>query len=154
MDASAFGIGFILKEKWLAWRFTAAHPLLPRGPDGKIIMSWAELIAVEMGIRTVISAGFRDVAVTVHSDNQGVVMALKSGKWTKKYGLEETVKDILGLCRGAGLSLTMKWIRTTDNPADDPSRGFYPPAESSFEYRPVIPPKMYGLVQDVGQGTS
>lgn len=149
VDASAYGIGFIFNKSWLAWRFTTTRPLLPLGPDGKLVMSWAELVAVEMGIHTLLAAGFRDVMATVHSDNMGVVTAMKAGKWTQKYGLDEMVKRILGLCREGGLGLKMRWIRTKENPADDPSRGIYPASELAFNCRPLIPYNLSELIQDV-----
>jgi hypothetical protein len=148
VDASAHGIGFIFNDRWLAWRFTTAHPLLPLGPDGRLIISWAELVAVELGIRTLIAAGFRNAMITVRSDNQGVVVALTSEKWTEKYDLDGIVKRILQLSRKAGLSLKMKWISTKENPADDPSRGVYPPIESAFHCRPSIPRALSDLIQE------
>jgi hypothetical protein len=102
-----------------------------------------------MGIRTLISASFRNVMVTIRSDNMGVVTALKSGKWTQKYGLNEIVKGILRLCRKAGLSVNVKWISTKENPADNPSRGVYPPTELAFHCRPSIPCNLSELIQDV-----
>jgi len=148
VDASTYGIGFIFNSRWLAWKFVP-HPLLPLGPDGKLIMSWAELVAVEMGMRTLIAAGLRNVMVIVHSDNQGVVVALESGKWTQKYDLDEIVKRILLFSGKAGLSLKMKWIPTKENPADNPSRGVYPPAELAFDCRPSIPRALSEMIQEV-----
>jgi hypothetical protein len=149
VDASTYGIGFIFNSRWLAWKFIPAHPLLPLGPDGKLIMSWAELVAVEMGIRTLITAGLRNVMVIVRSDNQGVVVALDSRKWTQKYDLNDIVKRILHFSGKAGLSLKMKWIPTKENPADDPSRGVYPPAELAFDCRPSIPRTLSEVIQNV-----
>ncbi|KAF8799346.1 hypothetical protein BYT27DRAFT_7028414, partial [Phlegmacium glaucopus] len=75
--ASAYGIGFIFNDHWLAWTFTPNHPNILLGSDGNINMSWAELIAVELSILSLLSSGYRDMKVLVRLENKGVVKALR-----------------------------------------------------------------------------
>ncbi len=50
-------------------------------------MSGAELVAVELGVRALLAAGYRNSTLIVRSDNAGVVKSLRDRKWTTKYGL-------------------------------------------------------------------
>jgi len=150
VDASSYGIGFILHDNWLAWRFRlAAHRLLPLGSDGHLVMSWAELIAVELGIRALLSANYRNTIVLIRSDNTGVVKALNEGKWTQNYGLSDILDGIFDLCKSAGLHLKAEWVWTKENPADKPSRGVYPAMELHFNYHPELPHHLAELMEEV-----
>jgi len=161
VDASGYGIGLIMPNgKWLAWVFNTPHRHIPMGPDKKIVMSWAELVAVELGILTLIVAGHRITRIQVRSDNEGVVGALLKRTWTNNYGLNTILEKILSLCNsptkipGQGkspnnLDLSVKWIPSNDNPADGPSRGVYPSKELMLKDHPVIPEYLTGLVLQV-----
>lgn len=149
VDASGRGIGFIFGDKWLAWQFPVYHPSLPLGPDGKVVMSWAELVAVELGIRTLLAAGYRNSTIIVRSDNTGVIKALGDRKWVRKYGLHDVLERICALCDKGRLRLQMKWIWTKVNPADRPSRGVYPPRTLLFQHRPEIPTELSDMIQEV-----
>jgi len=120
------------------------------GPDGKIVMSWAEIIAVELGIHALIAAGYRGTEVVLRSDNYGVVLALSRQTWTKNYGVEAILQRILLLCRSVGLVVIPKWVSTHVNPADGPSRGLYPPKEMRFGYVPEIPHHLRRFLVQVG----
>jgi hypothetical protein len=149
VDASGRGIGFIFGDKWLAWRFPAHHPLLPLGPDGKLVMSWAELVAVELGVRALLAAGYRNSTLIVRSDNAGVVKALKDKKWITKYGLHDVLQRIFALCDEGKLWLQMKWVSTKANLADGPSRRVYPSNTLLFQHRPEIPMELADIIEDV-----
>ncbi|PPQ77911.1 hypothetical protein CVT24_006137, partial [Panaeolus cyanescens] len=59
VDASYFGIGYIHKGVgWVGWRFPS-QAVIPLGPDKLIIMSWAEMVAVEAGLRAFVTHGHR-----------------------------------------------------------------------------------------------
>lgn len=148
VDASGWGIGLIINEQWLAWRFTAPlHPSVPVDTAGRIIMSWAELTALELGLLTLIAAGYRNARVVLHSDNSGVVDAVRAQKWVPHYGLDAGIKRIMGTCREAGLKVEVKWVSTKMNPADNPSRGVFPPPALVFEQAPTLPAHLEGVVQ-------
>ena len=150
VDASAFGIGFILNDRWLAWSFVQGHPNIPMGPDGHIVMSWAELIAAEMGILTFIGAGHCNSQVILRSDNDGVIAAFKKRTWTKNFGLDEILKRVLKICQDANLVVIPTWIPTKANPADKPSRGVYAPTHLMFDPIPAIPSYLQSVLKLAG----
>ena len=117
-----------------------------------MVMSWAELIAVELGVLTLIASGFFDTTITVRSDNLGVVVALTRGVWKPDFCLQEVLERILRMCRDFRLDLRMKWVPSKDNPADGPSRKVYPPAENIFSNNPVIPDHLDSVVQEISSG--
>lgn len=139
VDASFYGVGLVFGQRWLAWRFAPRHPAVPVGPDGKVIMSWAELIAVELGVMTLIEAGYHDARVVIRSDNLGVVNALREGRWTPHYDLDGILKRIVRLCQEFRLDLVVRWVSTKVNPADKPSRGVFPPLALAFPHAPGLP---------------
>ncbi|KAF8156073.1 hypothetical protein B0H34DRAFT_639384, partial [Crassisporium funariophilum] len=85
------------------------------------------LVAVELGLRSLIAAGYRSTAITVRSDNQGVVGALEKKTWCNRHGLDVVLQKILDLCNDNSITLKPRWVPTKMNPADGPSRGIYPP---------------------------
>jgi hypothetical protein len=88
VDASGLGIGFWFRGCWLAWTFKSprSNPNIPKGSTDKIITSWAELIAVELGILALIAAGYDNTTIVVRSDNMGVVQKLVQGRWKANFG--------------------------------------------------------------------
>lgn len=150
VDASAWGIGLVMGDRWLAWRFTSPlHPAVPVDQNRRVIMSWAELIALELGVFTLIAAGHCDTTVTLRSDNLGVVGAVKQRKWTPSHGLEGILQRVLGRCRDYGIRLEVKWVSTKANPADKPSRGVLPPRALMVLNQPVLPEELEGVLKQV-----
>ncbi|KAF8869781.1 hypothetical protein BD779DRAFT_1632856 [Infundibulicybe gibba] len=105
------------------------------------------MLAVELGLRAAIAAGYRNTVLTIHSDNTGVVKALRTGttKNTEHNVILEVSMDccilraILVLAQVAAIQIDARWISTRDNPADNPSRGIFPSSIYSFQYPPPIP---------------
>jgi hypothetical protein len=149
VDASSYGVGLVFGQRWLAWRFAQGHPAIPVGPDGIIIMSWAELVAVELGVMTLIEAGYHDARVVIRSDNLGVVNALREGRWKPHYDLDGILKRIVRLCQKSKLDLVVRWVSTKVNPADKPSRGVFPPAALALSQAPVLPVHLMGFLTQV-----
>jgi hypothetical protein len=140
VDAStSWGIGFILDGKWLAWK------LLPGWQSEGRDIGWAEMVAVELAIRVLICAGFRDCHVMLRSDNQGVVGALAGGR-SRNSEQNAIVRRIVSLFRDANIWISTTWISTHDNPADGPSRGTFPPLTDLFPSRPAIPAHLVTFV--------
>ncbi|KAF9052019.1 hypothetical protein BJ165DRAFT_1524895 [Panaeolus papilionaceus] len=152
VDASSFGVGFIHKfgeheVGWIGWRFTSGA-VIPLGPDGNIIMSWAEMIAVEAGLRAFIAQGNQACSLLLRSDNMGVIKAIKDRTWMAKFGLDEILQRVLRLCQENEIKLVPLWIWTEENPADAISRGRYPsddtklwvPLSLSPELGPILHP--------------
>ncbi|KAF8799319.1 hypothetical protein BYT27DRAFT_6866869 [Phlegmacium glaucopus] len=112
-------------------------------------MSWAELIAVELGVLSLLSSGYRDMKVLVRSDNKGVVKALRNRRWTSNNRLDIILERILDLCEQARLELEVDLIPGKEIPADGPSRGEYPPLDAMLDHSPPIPQHLHGVVIQV-----
>jgi hypothetical protein len=151
VDASGSGIGFWFDERWLAWKFKypCSNDNIPTDKNGKVITSWAELIAVELGVLALISAQFSNTSIIVFSDNCGVVDALSRGKWKSAFGLQDVLDRILAMCCNSNLELQVKWVASKDNPADGPSRGVFLSREMMFTTRSVVPAYLSSVLQEV-----
>lgn len=146
VDASASGIGFVCGTRWLAWSFKKTGNF-PLGGDGRIVTSWAELLAVEVGLRVLIEAGHQSTTVIVRSDNMGVVDALIKKSWCPRHGLEEVLHNILNLCGEYRIKLKPRWVSTKDNLADVPSRGVFPPGLLPYKFPPQLPERLVDLLE-------
>lgn len=146
VDASAVGIGFVFKTQWLAWKFKRTSKI-PLDKNGRIVMSWAELLAVEVGLRALITAGYRSTTISLRSDNTGVVEALQKKSWCQRHGIEEILVNILALCGEYGIKLKPSWVPTKENPADMPSRGLFPPWSLIFNFPPKLPTRLSELLE-------
>ena len=132
VDAStSFGIGLVLDSRWLAWKLLAGWH-----SDGRDI-GWAEMVAVDLGLHTLIHAGFRDCHLTLHSDNQGVVEALKSGR-SRNTSQNFILHQIVSNFRDHNIWLSFRWIKSSDNISDQISCGRFPPS-SCLDHPPPLP---------------
>jgi hypothetical protein len=133
VDAStAWGIGLILDGRWLAWQFKDGWRC-----EGREI-GWAEMVAVELAVRTLITGRFAKCHVVVRSDNKGVVGALKAGR---SRGIQQNaiLREIVRLIQENDIWISTVWIPTAENPADDPSRGVFPGKTSLYAFPPRLP---------------
>ena len=130
MDAStSWGIGLWVDGKWLAWRHREGWNV-----DGRDI-GWLEMVAVELALTALIAAGFKDTHFIFHSDNMGVVGALGAGS-SRNHQQNSILRRIIHLFSHHGIWVTTKYIPTKQNPADNPSRGIFPPASDIFSPLP------------------
>jgi hypothetical protein len=70
----SWGVGLSLDGKWLAWEF------LPGWNTNGRHIGWAEMVAVELAVRTLISGGHSNSHIILHSNNQGVIGSIRSGR--------------------------------------------------------------------------
>lgn len=77
VDASTdWGIGMVLSERWNLW--TLCPGWKGQGRD----IGWLEALTVELAVRSLFEARWKDAAVIIHSDNQGVIGAFQhSHSW-------------------------------------------------------------------------
>lgn len=139
VDASHSGIGFIFGRQWLAWKLKDGWRSKSRD------IHWAEMVAVELGIRAMISAGHHASVLKVWSDNEVVVRAFIK-RTSKKPEIKRVLDVILGLCDAYSIRLAVDWVWTKSNPADGPSRGVYPSKDLLFEHHPPIPENLLPFV--------
>lgn len=130
--STSWGIRLILNGKWLAWQFKAGW----QSPDRKI--GWAKMVAVELAVCTLISTGIHDACIIIHSDNKGVVGALRKGC---SQGSEQNLilQKIIELMQKHRIWVECNWVSTYDNPADGPSRGVFPPRRVLHGHPPAVP---------------
>jgi hypothetical protein len=129
--ATGWGIGLILNRKWLAWQLK----------DGwnteNCEIGWAEMVAVELAIYTLISVHLIKCHIIVWSDNI-VIGALKTDR------LQETqqnliLRKIVELIQENKLWISTAWISMSNNPVDLPLRGIFPGRESLFAFPLKLP---------------
>lgn len=133
VDASTgWGIGLVLDGRWLAWQFKDGWKA-----EGREI-GWAEMVAVELAVRTLVTGKFFKSHVIVRSDNQGVVGALKAGK---SRGTQQNfiLREIVRLIQDHELWISSIWVPTLDNLADGPSRGIFPDKKLLYAFPPRLP---------------
>ena len=133
VDAStSWGIGLVIDGRWLAWQLKEGWK-----SEGREI-GWAEMAAVELAIRTLISGKFSNCHIIVRSDNQGVVGALKAGR---SRGTQQNLvlREIVKLIQDHNLWVSTTWIPTLKNPADHPSRGIFLGRDSLYPFPPRLP---------------
>lgn len=133
VDAStSFGIGFLADNRWLAWR------LLPDWKcDGRDI-GWAEMVAIDLGLRALIHSGLRNVHIKFQSDNQGVVGALKAGR-SRSLAQNDILRRLTSFAMDHDIWFSVDWVKSADNLSDNVSRGIFPSALARFRFPPPLP---------------
>ncbi|CEL58626.1 similar to polyprotein [Rhizoctonia solani AG-1 IB] len=120
-DAStSFGIGIVLDNHWSAWRLLQGWKSKDRG------IGWAEAVGVELALEAVIAQGVSNASITMNCDNQGVVFAWKAGR-SRNAEQNLVLMRITSRAAEHNLWLNLKYIDTSANLADKPSRGLLPP---------------------------
>jgi hypothetical protein len=133
VDAStSWGIGLILNGRWLAWKLKEGWK-----SDGREI-GWAEMAAVELAVRTLITSSFANCHVIVRSDNMGVVGALSAGR-SRGTQQNAVLREIVKTIQSNNIWISTIWVPTEDNPADSPSRGEFPDRSLLYAFPPKLP---------------
>lgn len=139
VDAStSFGIGLILDGSWLAWKLSEGWRL------GDCNISWAEMVAIDLGLCTLIHSGFRDCHLIFHSDNQGMVSALKSG-CSCNSAQNFILHHIISNFRDHNIWLSLEWVNSSNNLSDDVSQGIFLPS-ARYTHPPPLPAYLKSLV--------
>ena len=132
VDASTgWGISLVLDGRWLAWQFQEGWQA-----EGCEI-GWAEMVAVELAIWTLITSKFENCHIIMLSDNQGIVGALKAGR-SRGTHQNMILREIFKLIQDHNLWISSIWIPTLENLADDPSRGVFMGKELLHPFQPKI----------------
>lgn len=135
VDASTgWGIGLIINGKWLAWEFRPGW----QGPNNERHIGWGEMVAVELAVRTLVTSGYSGSRFLIRSDNEGVVGALKKGN-SRGHEQNLILRKIVKLMQEHGIWVKCSWVSTHDNPANDPSRGVFPPRSQLYHKPPKVP---------------
>jgi hypothetical protein len=117
VDASTnWGIGVVFNGEWDSWKFdTRWHS------NGRNI-SWAEFVAIEIGLIVAISNGHSNTHFTIRSDNQGVIHAIEGGK-SRSPEQNIVLQHITCLLSTHNIWISSFYVPSSTNLADLPSRG-------------------------------
>lgn len=133
VDAStSWGIGLIIDGHWFAWK------LIPGWKSDGRDIGWAEMVAIELAVMVLITMGHSNCHFVIHSDNQGVVGAFRAGM-SRSSQQNSVLRRILMQYNDHKIFVSTKWVASEDNPADDPSRGVFPPASQQLDVACTIP---------------
>jgi hypothetical protein len=133
VDAStSWGIGVVFDGKWDWWR------LRPNWKTDERDIGWAEMIAIELGLRTAIAAGYSDTHFSIMSDNMGVIGALSGGK-SRNLQQNRALQRIVALMQAHSIWITSVYVPSAVNVADEPSRGIPAPGRAQATRRFTLP---------------
>lgn len=136
VDAStSFGIGVIWSGHWDSWRLVDGWK--SHGRD----IGWAEMVAVELGLRTMIAGGMRKTNIILKSDNAGVIGALQAKK-SRSYQQNTVLRRIIALLMEHDIWITSEYVESKNNLADLPSRGIAPPERRHMSWFHLTPPEL------------
>ena len=135
--SSTTSIGIVIGDRWRAWH------LLPgwksRGRD----IGWAEAVGMELLLRTALSL-YNISGLLIHGDNNGVIEGWWAGR-SRNAEINYIFRRIHKLLESNNTIISTRYVNTTKNPADGPSRGVYPsfhlllpPIELPTEVKPFL----------------
>ena len=117
--SSTTGLGIVLGNQWRAWR------LLPGWQDQGCNIGWAEAVATELLIRSVLQHQSLS-GLKICGDNNGVVEGWWTGR-SRNVKTNRVFKRLHLLLEEHDTVLSTRYVNTSRNPADGPSQGIYPP---------------------------
>jgi hypothetical protein len=149
VDASGCGIGFVYANQWAAWKLKRGWQYKGWVHRG---IQWAEAVAVELGVRLMVEAGYAGKEIRLRSDNMQVVNAFSLGH-PNGSGIiaEDIIQSTKRLCEELNIRLRVSWVRGAINPADGPSRLAVGSDEERFPYTVEIPPYLQDIVEPFRQ---
>ncbi|TFY68112.1 hypothetical protein EVJ58_g1197 [Rhodofomes roseus] len=139
--SSGTGIAIVIGDRWRAWTL---QPGWER--DGRDI-GWAESVGFELLVRCLLACAELPQRIRLFGDNMGVVGGWKKG-CSKSRPVNSTFKRIHRALAGRRVDVFLSYVPSGHNPADDPSRGRYPPAQLLLPPVP-IPDDIQPFLADV-----
>jgi hypothetical protein len=129
--STSFSIGFFARDHWLAWH------LLPGWDSDGCSIGWAKMVAIDIGMRALVHSGLRDVHFHFHSDNQGIVGALKAGR-SRSISQNDVLRHLESFALDHNIWLSVDWVCSATNLSDGISRGIFPHSKKHFQFPPPI----------------
>jgi hypothetical protein len=141
VDASTdWGIGLVWGAKWDAW--TLIDGWKGQGRD----IGWLEAVAVKLAVMTLHASGWRNCSVIIHSDNQGVIGAFRSGR-SRNFQVNLCIRRVEAIAMASNTLHILSYTESLANKADSVSRGEIgpaicrlPPFQLATELAPYIRP--------------
>jgi hypothetical protein len=137
--SSSWGIGIVLGDEWDTWRLQPGW-----NKNGRNI-GWAEMVAIELGLRFAVHRGFSNTHFTIKSDNQGVIHAIEGGK-SRSPEQNSVLQRITLLLSQHKLWVSSLYVPSLDNLADPPSRGLAALDRSRADTTFSLPPILQSLL--------
>jgi len=119
---SSRGIRIVIRDRWRAWVLDKSWQT-----DGRDI-SWAEAIRFELLAHTVTEIHPNLKHFQIYSNNTGVIEGWWNGQ-SRNPATNEVFQRIHLLEAELGVTFYMQYVASVLNPADNPSRGIYPPQQ-------------------------
>ena len=120
--SSGFGVGIVIGSRWRAWRLIPGWKA-----DGRDI-GWAEAVGFEFLARTLCSTSSPGQHFRVFGDNKGVVEGWWKGR-SRNWETNKVFRRIHDLAETHQCVFITRYVASRENPADNPSRGLYPPTD-------------------------
>ncbi|CDO75102.1 hypothetical protein BN946_scf185010.g27 [Trametes cinnabarina] len=138
--SSSWGIGLVMGDTWDAWRWAVPYEIWHA--DARDI-GWAEMVAIELALRSLDQNGLRNANVLLRSDNEGVVHAFKRGR-SRNFQVNLSIRRTEALCMARNIVVQPVYVNTKINRADPVSRGSPGPglvrAKAVFELSQELKP--------------
>jgi hypothetical protein len=138
--SSGVGIGITIGKRWRAWR------LLPGWKCQGRDIGWAEAIRFELLVQALLASSSTVEHFKVFGDNRGVVEGWWKGRSRNKL-TNEVFRRVHEVASAHRCNIHTRYVPSKDNPADDPSRGIYPPPHYLLPAIPC-PPELQQFIVD------
>ena len=124
--SSGVRVAITIHDRWRAWRLIPGWQTL----DGQRDIGWAEAIGFELLIKSIPRFGCVSGHIKVYGDNKGVVEAWWNFR-SRNRATNQVFRRIHTFLEqfDHSFSIHSAYVPSEANPADPPSRGFYPPVE-------------------------
>ena len=129
--SSGVGVAITVGTRWRAWRLAPGWK--SQGRD----IQWAEAVGFELLTICVLALSNDGDHVVVYGDNRGVVEGWWKGCSANR-PTNHVFRRILQLTEDRNRTIHTRYVPSAQNPADAPSRGFYP--SRSLLLDPVVVP--------------
>lgn len=142
VDAStSWGIGILVDQKWCAWKLRDDRDL--NDPENRI--NCLECWAVELLVHVFEDRDFHDIAITVHSDNTGVIYCWEKGR-SGSVPMNLSIQRSASTLLSRNIIIDFQYIESACNPADRISRGDLIDCGDLLPYSHLLAPEMADFI--------
>jgi hypothetical protein len=118
--SSGVEIAITIRNRWRAWR------LLPGWKSEGRDIGWAEAIGFEFLVKSILPSSSPGDNFKIFGDNRGVIEGWWKGR-SKNKATNSVFRRIHDVASSYQCTIHSQYVPSKENPADDPSRGIYPP---------------------------
>ncbi|GBE86646.1 hypothetical protein SCP_0905260 [Sparassis crispa] len=112
--SSSWGVGIIIAGEWSSWRWCGEPGVWKcNGRD----IGWAEMVAVELAVRTIECLGQQNAHILIRGDNKGVEGAFARGR-SRNFQVNSSIRRTEVIAMALNILFTVQYVNTKDNLAD------------------------------------